>query len=130
MLQFVNATYSTNFTTTSTTYVDTGMTATITPTSATSQIYIIHNGNYNVVSAGGCVNIRIVRGATTIKTYNSQHFNNTSLQRGALTTTWYDNPATTSATTYKIQISNDQVSTIGAQYNNEPSVLTLIEVGA
>jgi hypothetical protein len=130
LLQLVNATYSTSFSTTSTTYVDTGMSATITPTSATSKIYIIHNGNYNVTSAGGCVNIRILRGGTTIKTYNSQLFNNNSLERGEITTVWYDDPATTSATTYKIQISNDQVATIVAQQNNEPSVLTLMEIGA
>jgi hypothetical protein len=130
LLQLVNNTYSTNFSTTSTSYVDTGMSATITPTLSTSKIYIVHNGNYAVSTAGGAVNIRILRGSTVLKTYNAQHYNANTLQRGEITTVWYDSPATTSATTYKIMISNDQTTNIEAQLNGEPSVMTLMEIGA
>ena len=126
VLQVVTATYSTNFTTTSTTYVDTGMSATITPTSATSTILVLHNGNYNQTSAASAVNIRLLRGATNIKTYNAQGYTNNNLFRGEITLIKMDSPATTSATTYKIQISNDTTATIGAQYNNEESTIILI----
>jgi hypothetical protein len=130
LLQLVNNTYSTNFATTSTTYVDTGMSTTITPTSATSKVFVMYNGNHRVATAGGAVNIRILRGATQIKLYNAQLYTGTNPERGEITLTWLDSPATTSATTYKIQICNDVTSSIEAQLNNEASVLTLMEIGA
>lgn len=130
LLQLVNNTYSTNFATTSTSYVDTGMSTTITPTSATSKVFVMYNGNHRVAAAGGAVNIRILRGATQIKLYNAQLYTGTNPERGEITLTWLDSPATTSATTYKIQICNDVSSSIEAQLNNEASVLTLMEIGA
>ena len=45
VLQVVNATYSTYTTTSSSTFADTGLTATITPTSATSKILVLLNVN-------------------------------------------------------------------------------------
>ena len=128
VIQMVTATYSTRFTTTSTTYVDTGMSATITPTSASNNILVMHNGNYDQSASNAQVNIRILRGATNIKTYNSWGFTNNSIFRGNMTLLKTDSPATTSATTYKIQISNDVGATIGAQYNNEESTIILMEV--
>jgi hypothetical protein len=130
LLQLVNNTYSTNFATTSTSYVDTGMSTTITPTSSTSKVFVMYNGNHRVATAGGAVNIRILRGATQIKLYNAQLYTGTNPERGEITLTWLDSPATTSATTYKIQICNDVTSSIEAQLNNEASVLTLMEIGA
>jgi hypothetical protein len=131
ILQVVNATFSTLFSTTSTSYVDIGLSATITPTSSSSRIYVIHNGNYTRQTSGGAINIRIVRGSTDIKTYNAQFFGTSaSFWRGSLAIMTMDSPATTSATTYKIQISNDQAEELRAQYNNEPSIITLFEVGA
>jgi hypothetical protein len=131
ILQVVNGTYSTLFSTTSTSYVDSGPTLTITPTSATSTIYIIHNGNYTRGTSAGAVNIRIVRNGTAVKTYNSQFYaTSAGFFRGSIAMTHLDSPATTSALTYKIQISNDQTETITAQYNNEQSIITAFEVGA
>jgi len=132
ILQVVTGTYSTNFSTTSTTPVDSGLSVTITPTSATSTIAIWHNGNYYMnAGATSSLNLRIVRGATAIKTYNSQMYdNNNDLHRGEISMIYVDSPATTSATTYKIQIFNDITSTIGAQYNNEESRFILMEVSA
>lgn len=132
ILQVVTGTYSTNFSTTSTTPVDSGLSVTITPTSATSTIAIWHNGNYYMnAGATSSLNLRIVRGATAIKTYNSQMYdNNNDLHRGEVSMIYVDSPATTSATTYKIQIFNDITATIGAQYNNEESRFILMEVSA
>jgi hypothetical protein len=46
VLQVVNATYSTDTTNGTTTYADTGLTATITPTSATSKILVLVSGMF------------------------------------------------------------------------------------
>ena len=132
VLQVVTNSFSTVFNTTSTTYVDTGLSTTITPTSATSRILVMYNG-IHAVSAGAAsaTNLRILRGATAILTYNANGYTNTSnLFAHTIACHLIDSPATTSATTYKIQISNDLTSNITAQRNNEPSILTLIEIGA
>jgi hypothetical protein len=132
ILQVVTNTYSTTFNTSSTTYVDTGLSTTITPTSATSKILVMYNG-IHAVSAGAAsaTNIRVLRGASAVLTYNANGYTNTSnLFAHTIALHLVDSPATTSATTYKIQISNDLTSNITAQRNNEPSILTLLEIGA
>ncbi len=57
-----------------------------------------------------------------------EHDNNNDLHRGEISLIYVDSPATTSSTTYKIQICNDIANTIGAQYNNEESRFILMEV--
>jgi hypothetical protein len=132
ILQVVTNTYSTSFTTSSTSPVDTGMSTTITPTSATSRILVMYNGIHAMASgAASATNLRILRGATAVLTYNANGFTNTTnLFRHTIAAHMVDSPATTSATTYKIQIWNDTASNITAQQNNEGSVLTLLEIGA
>lgn len=132
ILQVVTNSYSTVFNTSSTTYVDTGLSTTITPTSATSRILVMYNG-IHAISAGAAsaTNIRVLRSATAVLTYNANGYTNTSnLFAHTIALHLVDSPATTSAITYKIQISNDLSSNITAQRNNEASILTLLEVGA
>jgi hypothetical protein len=132
ILQVVTNSYSTVFNTSSTTYVDTGLSTTITPTSATSRIMVMYNG-IHAISAGAAsaTNIRVLRGASAVLTYNANGYTNTSnLFAHTIALHLVDSPATTSATTYKIQISNDLSSNITAQRNNEASILTLLEIGA
>jgi hypothetical protein len=132
ILQVVTNTYSTSFTTSSTSPVDTGMSTTITPTSATSRILVMYNGIHAIAAgAASATNLRILRGATAVLTYNANGFTNTTNNfRHTIACHLVDSPATTSATTYKIQIWNDTPSNITAQQNNEGSVLTLLEIGA
>ena len=132
ILQVVTNTYSTVFTTTSTTPVDTGLSTTITPTSATSRILVMYNGIH--MMGGGSAdstNLRLVRTSTNILTYNANGFTNTSnLFAHTIACHVVDSPATTSATTYKVQIFDDLGATLTAQRNSEKSILTLLEIGA
>jgi hypothetical protein len=138
VLQVVSATYSTQLATTSASYVDTGLTATITPTSATSTILVLvnnpvytqRNGDDNYFGA------QIVRGATAIQVNND--FGGISVN-GATnihymaqgTMIIVDNPATTSATTYKMQGRRASAGTTAHfQYNNQKATITLLEIGA
>jgi hypothetical protein len=112
--QVVQTTGSSSFTTSSSSYVDvTSITATITPTLSTSKILVsvsfdgTYNGpwqNPNIASAG----FQIVRTSTSIMesgpwiTWGLAGSNEISLrQRYCLM--YLDSPATTSATTYKLQ---------------------------
>ena len=101
-----------SFTTTSGTFVDiTGMSVSITPTSATSTIYVL--ATLTVAAATGHnAKLNLLRDSTDISqstggaSFNMTKFvaNSAQAQVGSPTILFQDSPATTSATTYKIQI--------------------------
>lgn len=114
VLQVVQATYSTSTTSTSTTYADTGLTLSITPTSATSKILVMVSlpaeVGGNAADAGGAS--QLVRNSTAVFIPTGSNFNESlyfysggGATYGAAmqTYSYQDSPATTSATTYKVQ---------------------------
>lgn len=140
VLQVVNASTNVGATTTSTSLVDTNLTATITPTSATSKILVIvsQNGCGKNATAAGRLTLAILRGTTVLQYltdvagYNNaatiNYFNNVS-------GTYLDSPATTSATTYKTQFLSEGGSSVSVNdtYANtykSASTITLMEIGA
>jgi hypothetical protein len=139
VLQVVNATYSTSTSTTSGTFQDTGLSATITPTSSSSKILIIWaiNGVYSGTGIG--VETNLVRTSTQlIYTENLAAREGTgSADAGSGTSggTYLDSPATTSATTYKCQYrSRDGSSSVTVQFTGSggasTSMMTLMEIAA
>lgn len=141
VLQVVQATYDTETTTTSSTYQDTGLTATITPSLATSKVLVLVSQHLQITrngtSAEGSANL--MRGATQILARSSNSFaiggvSGDLLNRQYTSTTFLDSPATTSATTYKTQMSALSSATIKAQntgsVSNTTSVIILMEIGA
>jgi hypothetical protein len=139
VLQVVSATTTTSTTITAASNTDTTITATITPTLATSKILVLLNygvliqkGSATQVFVGG----QLLRGATTIMDYGDNEFvgiftSADTVYRGAVMI--LDDPATTSATTYKLQarleVSGDSRS-MAFQFNSSPSTITLLEIGA
>ena len=135
VLQVVNATYSTLATNSTSTFADTGLTAAITPSSATSKVLVL-------VSQTGCAKttnntyllLRLVRTATTLITFeNNGGYNagTTANYFGSCSTTYLDSPATTSATTYKTTFASDSNSADArVQAGGSTSTITLIEIGA
>jgi len=125
VLQVINSVYNTEFSTTSTSYVDTGITATITPKFSTSKILAIYSVGYRIQDSniGG---LQLVRGSTNILTATRT----TQITHASYACAEYlDSPATTSATTYKIQAVKDSGNAFLICWNNQqPSTLTLIEV--
>ena len=131
-----------------TTFVDTGVTATITPKFATSKILILtyHSVTFSNFAGNGDTggwSIRLLRGNTVIKngsTNGSDHyisvpaessyivFNDPDFQQH------FDSPNTTSAVTYKTQVneSNSEINVKinGNQNSNVDSSMILMEVSA
>jgi len=109
VLQVVQTVKTDAFSTTSTSYVDvTGLSVTITPKFATSKILI----QLSCVSTGGRTNIvtmftQILRGSTFIYDSGNGLGAPANDQPAGLVATYLDSPATTSATTYKLQIRGD-----------------------
>jgi hypothetical protein len=137
VLQVVNATYSTVATTTSSTYSDTGLTATITPTSATSTILVTVHQTGLYRGAGNSqsrIGIRLLRASTTLITLeNHVGYTNTDLRQmvGGTGCTYSDSPATTSATTYKTQFNNgNNAGDVYVNFDPVTSTMTLMEIGA
>lgn len=115
-------------------YADTGLTATITPASTSSKILVLlaQNGCYKVGSnTGSSVNVQLLRGATQIFFGVGGYTGTTSeVSIGTIGADILDEPATTSATTYKTQFRNSQNATgVLVQHDSSRSTLVLIEVG-
>jgi hypothetical protein len=142
VLQVVQATTTTDTTIATTTPTDTTITATITPSSASSKVLIIINGQcrYNrtqtAIGVGGVVK----RGATTIVDYEGYGLSYTQVNNSSsgvatghtMNIAYLDSPATTSATTYKLQaqISTTADSATSTWQIDGPSQIILMEIGA
>jgi hypothetical protein len=136
VLQVVQGTYSTQVTNATQTNADSGLTATITPSSATSKILCIVNmaGLYNGGNNGLGLQLQLIRGATNIIQF-ARYTNYISSALGLLTnagTNYLDSPETTSATTYKVQFcrADGTAGTISVQQNSDTSTITLMEIAA
>jgi hypothetical protein len=144
VLQVVSASTTTSTTISSTTMTDTGITATITPTSATSKILVIFSAPARVFRSNAWApsKAQLLRGATNIINIPVQSFLSfeiigpsvTSIDMaGQMTNHYLDSPATTSATTYKLQAgvyAATSSASITFQFESAQSTITLMEIGA
>jgi hypothetical protein len=147
VLQVVFGSTAQEVTSASSTFADTGLTATITPTLASSKILVLvsQNGTYaNNSSVGNALGLRLLRGATDICVFAdglSYAVTSGGAAVGSFTAAsvcYLDEPATTSATTYKTQFkSMIAAATVHVQANFTGigslicnSTITLLEIGA
>lgn len=135
--QVVNATYSTQTTNATSTFADTGLSASITPTSSTSKILVLVDqaGLYkNSAGNQSAVDIRLLRDSTSILSFvSAAGYTNSTAQNyvGNSGCCYLDSPATTSSVTYKTQFRNgDPSSLVGVQANSCSSTITLLEIAA
>ena len=141
VLQVVQATYSTETAINSTSYVDSGLSASITPTSSTSKILVIASMAGDSYRRSNNVLLtfqNIVRGSTQI-TEKRAYFGGAVAADGYFydmhntTLTFLDSPATTSSTTYKVQAKTDTAlneSTMRYSVQGSTSVMILMEISA
>ena len=134
VLQVVSASYSTAVSNSTNVYADTGLTKSITPTSATSKILVMVTQSFlkSVGNASTGVDVKLFRAATDLGTlaYNNGYTGASSTLYGSTSFQYLDSPATTSATTYKTQFRND---TNAASVTVQPdslgtSTITLMEI--
>jgi hypothetical protein len=135
ILQVVNAATNTTASSSSDIYADTNLTATITPSSATSKVLIFVNQAGCGKGAGTSTTqlaLKLQRNGADLLTFEyGAGYNNTSSINhiGTCATTYLDNPGTTSATTYKTVLSNPaNAASVFVQVNNCVSTITLMEV--
>lgn len=135
--QVVSTIKTDSFSTTSTTFVDvTGVSVTITPSSASSTILVIVSGVNGSNGVDNFTPINLVRGSTAIaqSTGNANFAATLNLINQSTGITlpfsivFLDSPATTSATTYKIQMrsNNNPLAYIGRQATSDNRSVTTI----
>jgi len=137
VLQVVTRTTTTQVTSTSSTFVDTGLTATITPSSAASKVLVLVSQQVCMDSNDtGIMTVKIVRNSTDIQTnlYSAFLSLATIVRYTAYNSyIFLDSPNSTTATIYKTQFAMPTAnsSTYGfVQRGSGTSVITLIEVAA
>ena len=148
VLQVVSAVLTSTFSSSSATFVDSGLNVSITPSATSSKILVLVQTNGSSASGGGTY-VNLVRGSTDIllgdaatgmiqcsggsenagSEYENIHF--------ALT--YLDSPSSTSSTTYKTQVRsrntnafyvNRQQTESSGRAARIPSTITCIEIGA
>jgi hypothetical protein len=136
LLQVVNATTSTDTSESAGTYADvTGLTANITPLYSNSKIIVMVsvNGIHKTVSGNFGVSLRLMRGATQLKEFSDAFgygmTTSADAYLGSSSYTHYDSPATTSSTTYKVQLKTyGTPNTASVNKANSESSITLMEI--
>ena len=110
VLQVVSATNSTQTSITGTTYTDTSLTASITPTSSSSKILVLVYQPYRFTDAAEGAGIIILRNSTALTTALTDVNGPYQLYLevaadfyGIFSASYLDSPATTSSTVYKTQ---------------------------
>jgi hypothetical protein len=143
VLQVIQGTTTTATTIASTSFTDTSLTATITPTLSTSKILVITTQQffYTRNTAGIGISAKLLRDATVVYSAGNNGYETAFIQgpagtyyvRGVYSLNYLDSPATTSATTYKVQAAVNDTSSGGTstfQEGSTQSNIILLEIGA
>jgi len=137
VLQVVYGSTTTSVTNSSGSYSDTTLTATITPSSATSKVLVLVNQNgcsKTVTNANTSLTLKLQRSGTDLAFLTDGGLaTGTTLK---LTSFNYsisvlDSPATTSARTYKtVFMEGNALSSVSVQSDGSTSTIVLLEIGA
>ena len=129
VLQVQNQRLTSEFSTTSSSYVDTGVTKSITPSATNSKILVIYGSGMNYTSSGTEMAMNCMRDSTQL---NSVIINLDGVaSTGGSAFMILDEPNTTSSVAYKVQIKrNNGSGNCYVSVNNSLSTLTLMEIGA
>ena len=134
VLQVVSATTSTELSSSTQSYADTGLSASITPKSSSSKVLVIVNQN-GVYKSGAFVSngvqLKLFRNSTEINFFGFVVcYTGTSIENyGAASVNHLDSPNTTSSVTYKTQFANWQnQASVKVQAGSATSTITLMEI--
>ena len=139
VLQVVGASSTTAVATTSTSYVTSGLAATITPSSSSNKVLVQASFSYDMSSSSVIPFTTLFRGTvagTNLATgseacFAMQLVNGVGQTRGVITAQFLDSPATTSATTYTVGIRvNSATITFTAMIGGATGTIVLTEVSA
>jgi len=132
ILQIVSQQYTSPVTVTgvTSTFTDSTITASITPSSSSNKVIVFFNVSVaNTTSTGNRVALKLKRGSTDIgitgdtigsrigATATALYENNDPYEPMTVPMIWYDTPATTSATTYKVAVASNSNTSQSVFFN-------------
>ena len=131
IVQVVEGTRTTGTNTASSSYVDAGLSASITPSSSSNKVLVIVAAGFGNTSSSKNNNVRIVRDSTEIRSFSRVGFSGSGHINAHQVFTILDSPSTTSATTYKVQYMTDGGNFRINDSSGDTSVatITLMEIG-
>ena len=129
VLQVQNQRLTTEFNTNNSSFQDTGVTKSITPSATSSKILVIYGSGMNYTSSGTEMAMTCLRDSTQL---NNPIINlDGTASTGGSAFMILDEPNTTSSVTYKVQIRKSNGSgNVYVSVNNSLSTFTLMEIGA
>lgn len=128
VIQVVSANPTLSFSTTSGTFASIGLSASITPLSASSKIFIVATFLQNAQSSNLSLQTALFRGATQLDITTGEYAASAGWLQTTNTTTFLDSPATTASTTYTVQA---RVSAgAGTLSFTDKSSIVLMEIAA
>ena len=134
IVQVVNATSTSQKTTTSTSFVDTNLTASITPSSSSNKILVLVQGQMYIATDGGQAITTLLRDTTNLGNSDRgmmQHSDFEDRFQANASMIYLDSPSTTNSTTYKVQIKVYSGShSIFFGVDSTPQTITLLEITA
>jgi len=135
VLQVINATYSSTTSSSSSTYADTGLTATITLSSTSSKVLVIvDQAGLSKQTNDANINLKLLRNGSdlAIVTSGAGYTGTTTTNYvGNSGISYLDSPASISALTYKTQIASaNNNASVACQVNSSVSTITLMEIAA
>jgi hypothetical protein len=134
VVQVVQGSTSTATTNTTSSFVDTGLTASITPLFSSSKILVMvqQQGCKATLISTGCVDMKLQRNSSDIYNFAIAYFYGyvSTEFRSDISGCYLDSPSTTSATTYKtvFRANNGGTSTVQNDGANTVSTITLMEI--
>jgi hypothetical protein len=134
VIQVVTGTLGTATSTTSTSFVDVGLSASITPSSASNKVLVlVYPSVSNVDTDANAITFQVLRDSTSItKAVNHLYFTGFSgsplTRRAALMLSVLDSPNTTSSTTYKLQFHSRLGNSVTTNAANDVATITLMEI--
>ena len=136
VLQVVTATTNSGVTESAGSFVDSGLTASITPSATSSKVLVLLTQalKWNVAGTAPGIYWQLLRGATVLSDNNILNIYSSDLYLSAdlrmpFSYVWLDSPNTTSSTTYKTQIKR-YAGSVTAQHSSSYSSIVLLEIGA
>jgi len=130
VLQVVSSNYTTENanSTTSASFIDTGLSATITPSSTSSKIYMICHFGHRHAASDTDSHFALYKGDSTLLTRAFIYSYTNADMRTSSSLTYLDSPSTTSSTTYKLKYRCNGSKTVYFNTSNQNSTLTLMEI--
>ena len=132
VLQVVSGTTSTNVTINANSYIDTGLTGSITPSSTSNKVLVLVHQPIGKTAHNTWSDIKLFRDSTQIALFASVGYNAASQANYigmGVGCSFIDTPSSTSSLTYKTQFRNVTASgSIYAQVDSGLSSITLMEI--